>query len=96
MRETVSRPRCGANEQFGMAVQPGMIQTEMIGNKVEDQLQSILMQPFTEAGQTGLPSKLLWHVVPRDRIRRGSDIRIGPTRQHLIIDTALIGVIDCL
>ena len=65
-----------------------MIQAKMVGNKIQNEFQAVLMQDLPDHLETGLPTQSRRNFVGANRIGRSSNIGFGPIGKNLLVGSA--------
>src|SRR6266704_5014863 len=68
-----------------------MVEAEMVGDEIEDQLKTVGIQFAAEGGQAFVATEIGRDTVISNGVRRTFNIRLGPIRQGVGIGLALSG-----
>ena len=87
-RERSGHLALALHEQVRPLLDPPMVQPQMVGHKVQQQLQPPRVKLQPERGQTRLPAQRRGHLVIANRVGRPRHVRVPPARQGLVIRPA--------
>src|SRR5262249_32121158 len=73
-----SKVKFGAlDKMLRMNLDPGMAQSHVIGDKVQHQLEIVLLEPLAQAGECGIAAKVRMDGVPSDGEARAGDVVVA-------------------
>ena len=75
-----------------MIFEPRMTEPHVIGHEVEHELQASLAEPLAQAGQRGVPAKILMHRVTGDGEAGTGDVFLAQVRQRFLELAAPLGI----
>src|SRR5262249_51763175 len=65
----------------GVGLHPGMIETGVVGDEIEEQPEAACVEPLAKTGESGIPSELAMNGVTRDGKTRTWDVCVTEVRQ---------------
>src|SRR5439155_17604441 len=92
--ERIRRLRETLDKILRMFIKPGVIEAEVVRNKIEDELEAVTMKFVPELLQSRLAAKDIRNTVGGDGISRGVNSGMRPAREDFVVQAALIRMTD--